>query len=160
MSTFASFCSICVSSLYIYHKMLEKCPYCLPCKRKRTMKRMALAAIFTRQSIRPWPVCAVRERKHTSRTSEKVCNKAQLYEYKQQDQTQTDIIYLIFSFIRGRQRFKHHLAIFCNPYSWLHQFKSISRSYAQYIWLWDLIDSIVVYDMLFFMAKRAAIKSM
>jgi len=48
----------------------------------------------------PRPVCTVRERKHTYRTSEKVCNKAQLYEYKQQEQTEPDNIYFIFSFIK------------------------------------------------------------
>lgn len=106
----------CFCSLYIYHKMLEECLYGLPCKRNKAIKRIALAAIFTRQSIQPWPVCTVRERKHTYRTSEKVYDKAQLYEYKQQDQIQTDNIYLIFSFIKRRQRFKHHLAIFYNPF--------------------------------------------
>ena len=106
----------CFCNLCIYHNMLGECPYGLPCKRNKAIKRIALASIFARQSIQPWPVCTEHERKHTYRTSEKVCDKAQLYEYKQQDQTQTDKIYLIFSFIKRRQRFKHHLTSVCKPY--------------------------------------------
>ena len=87
----------CFCSLCIYHNMLAECLYGLPCKRNKAIKRITLASIFARQSIQSWPVCTERERKHTYRTSEKVCDKAQLYEYKQQDQTQTDKIYLIFS---------------------------------------------------------------
>ena len=153
----------CFCSLCIYSNMLGECLYGLPCKRNKAIKRIALASIFVRQSIQPWPVCTERERKHTYGTSEKVCEKAQLYEYKQRDQTQTDKIYLIFfSFIKRRQRFKHHLTIFYNPYFSTERTNS-SKDHYRVSTALDLKISLLRQCSTtshFFMARRAVTKTM